>query len=265
MSSQSYDRGRELPPTTFHRFSQLPFELRVMVWDLCFPSTRIIEITYPPFPLPYLRSRTPPPVLLHVNQESRAMALSRYSLLKLNPVGSLGAEEYIPIDYRVDTLFINLFVDHYPQDLDGWMGALEDNPEERDKIRRLAFRFHRNFGEVGWPENYMCYWWLRDFSLLDLWIVVLGDDDGSKGGTVKLLDADKGMARSVVRCIRKEGVEQARASFFGSGWVAPKVKACKIIRVGVKKARVGLSSRCWKHITGTYRGGSCMCTEARAS
>jgi hypothetical protein len=254
--------------SSFTLFSSLPVELRLQIWAGAMPKGRIIEISYPPCSQshPYLRARCSPPSLLAVNQESRGEALQRYSLLKLNSPDTSGGEEYIPVDYETDTLFFNFFVSHHPLDLDGWMGDLEDRPEERAKVRRLAFRFHQRMvdgiSQCFWPDNYMCYQWLSSFPNLKAWLVVLGEDEPPRGpdrGVLKFTLQDTGRARCVVRDIRKN-VERARERYFDREWAAPKVKAYRLSR-GVESCVYGGPMRqvCWETISFEHRPG-CLCT-----
>ncbi|KAI1125212.1 hypothetical protein F5Y10DRAFT_13401 [Nemania abortiva] len=85
--------------SNFRVFSQLPTELRLMIWSLCLPGPRIISIRCDPRPvtqgalhqqeedlshgrqLVQCRSPTPVPATLHVCRESRSEALRRYKLL----------------------------------------------------------------------------------------------------------------------------------------------------------------------------------------
>ncbi|KAK3994764.1 hypothetical protein QBC44DRAFT_39746 [Cladorrhinum sp. PSN332] len=84
-------------PTKFTLFRYLPAELRQQIWEEALSGPRVLMLELPkaPFMLPYRSSRTvagflghggrnvfacssPPPTLLHVNAESRAVALKHY-------------------------------------------------------------------------------------------------------------------------------------------------------------------------------------------
>lgn len=84
----------------FTLFNKLSLDLRLMVWGLCMPP-RIVEIHFDRragFCLP----ANPIPVLLHLNQETRAFALKHYEL-------AFGNEDYeatIYFNFKVDTLYI---------------------------------------------------------------------------------------------------------------------------------------------------------------
>jgi hypothetical protein len=71
---------------TFTIFPKLPIELRRMIWRLTFPSRRMIDLTLALQHLGRFCTRRRPadpklPVALHVNQESRSIALKTYYIL----------------------------------------------------------------------------------------------------------------------------------------------------------------------------------------
>ena len=84
----------------FPQFARLPAEIRLQIWEAALPGPRVVMLVSP-FPskasrlraklgpgpalptrppAPVLRSSTPPPALLHVSREARAVALTRYRL-----------------------------------------------------------------------------------------------------------------------------------------------------------------------------------------
>jgi hypothetical protein len=72
--------------TTFHLFPNLPFELRLKIWEYAISEPRTVTISCQREMLDRERrfakaftSSTPPPRLLHINRESRFEALSLYS------------------------------------------------------------------------------------------------------------------------------------------------------------------------------------------
>lgn len=67
-------------PDEFPQFSLLPPELRQLVWTEALPAPRLLMLQLPRRSNPgsKLICRAPPPTLLQVNQESRAVALRRY-------------------------------------------------------------------------------------------------------------------------------------------------------------------------------------------
>lgn len=107
-------------PQAFHKFNELPPELRIKIWQDATPAARTVVVQSPftsrpeePAPtsldgaLPLQdsaetwRSNTQIPALLHVNAEARHEALKHYQL-------SLGAGEHQPriyVDFSRDTIF----------------------------------------------------------------------------------------------------------------------------------------------------------------
>jgi len=84
----------------FTLFNKLPFDLRLMVWNLCIPP-RVVEILFNRR-TGVCRSTTPIPVLLHLNQEARYFALKHYQLA----FGNDNCEPLIYFDFKIDTLYI---------------------------------------------------------------------------------------------------------------------------------------------------------------
>jgi len=117
-----------LETNTFHKFGNLPPEIRIRIWQYSMPEPRLIVIKSPFHTTPQSqepssladmlarlygnstsclenpqcwRSKTPPPALLHVNAEARHETLKIYRL-------SLGVRDSAPriyIDFERDTLF----------------------------------------------------------------------------------------------------------------------------------------------------------------
>jgi hypothetical protein len=79
------------PSATFHPFTRLPAELRLVVWQYSLP-TRILTVRTLPTPSPHPWGRPafatlePQPALLSVCRESRTVALRVYALIK-DPYG----------------------------------------------------------------------------------------------------------------------------------------------------------------------------------
>lgn len=73
-----------MPATTFHRFSELPAELRDTIWELSLPGPArrhpelMLGRNSSPFALGLPRSQIKDPAMLRVNRESRAIALQIY-------------------------------------------------------------------------------------------------------------------------------------------------------------------------------------------
>jgi hypothetical protein len=69
--------------TEFPEFADLPSEIRIVIWKEACPKGRTVQIELKGGYVKY--SRTPAPVILHVNQESRYEALKVYHALKPDP------------------------------------------------------------------------------------------------------------------------------------------------------------------------------------
>jgi 2EXR family len=103
---------------TFTCFPELPFELRSKIWRFTFPGRRIIDLTLATQHIVRFRTRGRPadpklPVALHVNQESRSIALKAYYIIfqqqprwvnKKQPTGM----RPICFDPKVDSVFVDL-------------------------------------------------------------------------------------------------------------------------------------------------------------
>ncbi|KAI0118620.1 hypothetical protein GGR51DRAFT_127062 [Nemania sp. FL0031] len=155
MSAQPYTLGmaRQRPPTapdssepSFHLFSQLPPELRLMIWSFTLPGPRIISLRCEPRPAtqggsyepegplhgkPMLQCRSPAPVptTLHVCGESRYEALRRYKLL----FGIGGAPGTIYFDPLSDALY---FGSRGREDLTTFMAVV--SPPDKAMVRHIA-------------------------------------------------------------------------------------------------------------------------------
>jgi hypothetical protein len=72
---------------TFHPFSRLPLELRLMIWRYAIPNDRVIEIrswgNFLHAPIKYSVAPHQTPAVLQVNQESRQEALRSYRLVEI--------------------------------------------------------------------------------------------------------------------------------------------------------------------------------------
>ncbi|KAG4438742.1 hypothetical protein IFR05_005770 [Cadophora sp. M221] len=78
-ASPSQGEG-DTPCQTFTRFSELPSELRLDIWELALPGSRVVELLYNTTNGRPCYSRCPPPIHLSVNKEARQVALKRYKL-----------------------------------------------------------------------------------------------------------------------------------------------------------------------------------------
>jgi len=99
--------------TTFTLFPNLPSELRLKIWKHIAPGPRIVELQYATEPKrlvesipgtlhpvsPDWISKYPPPIVLHICQESRMEVLKSYQL-------ALGPHEnLIYVEFSFDTLY----------------------------------------------------------------------------------------------------------------------------------------------------------------
>jgi hypothetical protein len=84
--------GASVPPsqpstalTKFHYFKTLPTELRLAIWKLALPNSRIVEIIFnkkhKKDKQAKFQSRTPTPAILHACAESRVLGLEVYRKL----------------------------------------------------------------------------------------------------------------------------------------------------------------------------------------
>ena len=132
------------PLTQFTLFPNLPKELRIRVWQLAAREPRVVEICWvreaqdrfrgiwdeftPPNP-PVFYSPTPIPFVLHINRESRGIALENYALS-------------FPQESRPAQIYYSPSVDilYFP----GWSSIHicpfkeATTPEAKDSIRRIA-------------------------------------------------------------------------------------------------------------------------------
>lgn len=106
-------------PNTFHNFSDLPKELRLMIWETAIPLEGRVHELHPCAKLledgkmMFRSNRSTPPSLLHVNNESRYIALQNYKLMDYSaPSASKGIRKFY-FNPRCDTLFLNTLMGLY--------------------------------------------------------------------------------------------------------------------------------------------------------
>jgi hypothetical protein len=136
--------------TSFHLFPFLPLEIRLTIWEQIFPSSRAVSLHYPSLANKIkfrivsegppessvsvshhlkdcLISKTPPPIVLHINRESRNAALRVYQ-----PAFNSQWPTYI--DFKRDVLYIQR---GYPGPfLNAMLSKMQDH--DRTRIQRLA-------------------------------------------------------------------------------------------------------------------------------
>ncbi|KAG4442150.1 hypothetical protein IFR05_002363 [Cadophora sp. M221] len=88
-------------PIIFTLFPKLPLELQLTIWGLALPGPIIVRIVMKNISKGRIRAKSPIAALLHVSEESRAVALKKYELVE-NSVSGL---EPIYFDFNSDTLF----------------------------------------------------------------------------------------------------------------------------------------------------------------
>jgi hypothetical protein len=86
----------------FPLFANLPYELRLKVWECALPGPRIVPVRYNRSQKQYT-SDAPPPVLLRVCADSRRKFLSVYEKFKL----SQKYESSVFVDFTRDTIFFD--------------------------------------------------------------------------------------------------------------------------------------------------------------
>ena len=82
-ASRSPLSTRTIAPVTFPKFSALPFEIRVKIWQNTIPPPRITSLRAHPYTLLPQLPRFPTPVLaiLHTSHEARCETLTHYKVL----------------------------------------------------------------------------------------------------------------------------------------------------------------------------------------
>ena len=91
----------DLSPLFIH-FADLPTELRIRVWRLSFPESRVVPVRYNGTAKQYT-SKIPPPALLHACSESRSLFLETYTKFILSPK----YDSAIYVDFDRDTIFFD--------------------------------------------------------------------------------------------------------------------------------------------------------------
>lgn len=190
-------------PQKFHKFSELPPELRIKIWQDAMPAARTVVVQSPfarrreePAPtsldgaLPLQdsaetwRSNTQIPALLHVNAEARHEALKRYQL-------SLAAGEHAPriyVDFSRDTIFFG------QSELKPECSSLWGTTKDLVKVQRLAV-----VPEGAWR---VLRWGQGDLNSLEKIIFVHDTDKVHLGPTPQLAE-DEGPQEDLEAIIRR--------------------------------------------------------------
>lgn len=128
------------PPTEFHRFTELPSELRLKIYDQMMPGPRIICVMWRSKRKFYTDSQVP--VILWISVESRKYALKKYSQLVFeNQMAPFNYYQPSPfgayIDYTRDIIYLH---DHGTVDSSDPPSFLEMiGVDASSRIRHLAF------------------------------------------------------------------------------------------------------------------------------
>ena len=104
--SSTYHPPSQKPKNEFAKFTLFPnlaIELRRIIWRLSLPGQRVVELLYDNC-TGQCRSSCPIPTTLHVNSESRGLALEHYTLA----FGTERAEASIYFDFKIDALFLGV-------------------------------------------------------------------------------------------------------------------------------------------------------------
>ncbi|RDL40218.1 uncharacterized protein BP5553_00197 [Venustampulla echinocandica] len=139
----SYVQPAQDAVPAFRRFSNLSIELRYMIWKLALPSARVIKVTYGVFQqdqedgsiIEFIQGVTDAqtPTLLHVNHESRRVALKNYKLCF--------EEEFrypIYVDIRRDVIMVACM-----EAVDILLNVSPTNIFKEGQLRMLAIDFRR--------------------------------------------------------------------------------------------------------------------------
>lgn len=129
-----------MAPEIFTLFPLLPSEIRVYIWELAttVPNTLELSCSTPPTicSLPTWWSHTPAPALFHTTSESRAVALSVFTLLEFGGT-QIGVSwpRKLYMNFEYDTLSLdNDLHSRYARSL------LVDNEMIKEKLKRIVLR-----------------------------------------------------------------------------------------------------------------------------
>jgi hypothetical protein len=216
---------------TFTFFPALPSELRQQIWLFTLPGPRkIVPFTAYTTGLFHEHNKGPKdhlPLTLHINRESRAIALKHYK--NWHNAAALG---YQYVDFNVDTVcFLNPdFYDrsHMPRYSPGIQAALlKLSKADLWKIRRLEITFsgiRTTFPNElkAWIEKWLMALFPGVKELHVVWAWGFAMDEAYRGGgrdpdlIAKIVKGDVDAAMEVVRATLEE-IERKS----GSGWKAP--------------------------------------------
>jgi hypothetical protein len=185
--TQGLLEGSASQPRSFILFPMLPVELRLQIWKLALPGPRIVEVyldrVVPDLDRSFyhediLRVNTPPPALMHVNRESRSIALEKYWL-------RLGNEDikddFTRIDPAEDTIFIPWpMLDRGRSLVDRLINGTAWSEEAKTAVRSLAVD-ERSWRELCRREGFSI---LRTWRNILLWLTTRTTYAGKGGGSL---------------------------------------------------------------------------------
>lgn len=243
-----------LPPLTrFTLFSKLPRELRIKIWQFAAREPRIVEVCQlqraqhisqgigddDDFELTYSKAFYSPgtiPAILHINRESRLIALEHYTLSF--PHGAHPAKIYY--NPSVDMLYFPGWSFEYP------IAPFVDSapPEVKDSIRRIAIDnlLWLSGWEDGTIENQTK---INGFMNLEEFLLVTRElDDSGRNFRREFVDLYKGVPEfegypdGSLNSEVESGVRDCRADFeritiLDPEWRIPKVRFVRLKRDGV--------------------------------
>lgn len=240
----------------FTYFPKLPVELRLQIWKHTLPGPRVIDVNVDyvsPFhpknhEKDFIQLNCSPPVVLHICQESREVALNMYTL-RLN---TTSAPSPAPLDPETDNISLRWsFEDVDNFNFFGGAHFLEEGV--RGKIRRFAMEidvwisamnFARGNDEARYNELLDS---LVQFTSLEEFIIVLhqtGCRDnftGRDSAQVKFVDPELGIlvdrANEDVLEDLDELAKDVRKRHHN--WRAPKFKLVSMTRGGILCCKAG--------------------------
>lgn len=205
-ASKRYAGALSIPATEFHRFQELPFELRLLIWECIMAETvprailisdhsrakEICSITNAktnevirPYSIQWCNiaraSYTHIPAVLHINSESRCLGLKTYDLA-FGLLLEFGIA--IPFDWNRDTLVIRTSAAvrsilnptlHPDSDIEGYRQARQDLTANLQRIvipDEVAAQSSLDGSRVGmssftWPK--ISFFGIFDQTCLEFW------------------------------------------------------------------------------------------------
>ncbi|KAE9370853.1 hypothetical protein N431DRAFT_442636 [Stipitochalara longipes BDJ] len=153
-------KGRRTYRGDFGKFPELPYELRSLIWEFV-RLPRVVEVIRTRYSCSARWvSRCPVPVLLRINQETRALALKHYRFHESEKVK-------IFLDPAIDTLF---FGSDMPPDLARFL--LDAGDDDLKSLRHLAIH---EFPFSIWNSNQFSKLFSRlSFLMMDLERLMIG-------------------------------------------------------------------------------------------